>query len=133
MHHPLISVAAGPVRMVEIGKGGLCRGPGWTSGQWPLSKGHTTAQECANFCARKKGCTAFDLSEKKGKKFACFLYGHRDVEPAKALKGNCYTFMGNKFTEELANEEVLDEIEDVETESDVKDPAKFKLIGTCFL
>ena len=99
--------------MIEIGKG-LCRGQSWTSAKWPVDKGHLTAQECADSCARKKGCTAFDLSNKKGKTFACFLYGHTDVEPAKALKGNCYTYKGNTHTEDLANEEVLDELEDKE-------------------
>ena len=105
--------------MIEIGKG-LCRGQSWTSQKWPVDKGHLTAQECADSCARKKGCTAFDLSNKKGKTFACFLYGHSDVEPAKALKGNCYTYKGNVHTEDLANEEVLDELEDKEDEMDVK-------------
>ena len=79
--------------MIEIGKG-QCRGQDWSSKKWPVDKGHTTAQECADACARKKGCTAFDLSNKSGKKFACFLYGHQDVEPAQALKGNCYTYKG---------------------------------------
>ena len=121
--HDLIPDA--PVRMIEIGPG-LCRGPGWQDGKWPLDKGSMSAQECANACAKKKGCTAFDLSSKSSAvsgagsaagKFACFLYGHKDVEPANALKGHCYTFKGNLHTEQLANEEVLDEIEDQEDEA----------------
>ena len=104
-----------PVRMIEIGSG-LCRGPDWQSGNWPVVKGSISAQECANACAAKKGCTAFDLSSKVGSKFNCFLYGHKDVEPASAIKGHCYTYKGNPDTEELANEEHLDEIEDQEDE-----------------
>ena len=63
-----------PVRMIEIGYG-LCRGPEWQSGKWPIVKGSISAQDCANACAAKKGCTAFDLSNKVGKKFNCHLYG----------------------------------------------------------
>lgn len=107
-----------PVKMIEIGPG-MCRGQAWQQGKWPVDKGTLTAQECADACAKKKGCTAFDLSNGKGgKKFACFLYGHKDVEPAKALKGHCYTYKGNTVTEELANEQHLDEIEDQEDEKE---------------
>ena len=63
-----------PVRMIEIGYG-LCRGPEWQSGKWPIVKGSISAQDCANACAAKKGCTAFDLSNKVKKKFNCHLYG----------------------------------------------------------
>ena len=114
------------MRMIEIGSG-LCRGPGWQHGKWPVDKGSLSAQECADACAKKKGCTAFDLSSKKANKFKCFLHGHKEVEPAKALKGHCYTYKGNLHTEELANEQHLDEIEDQEVETGEK--AKFSLIG----
>ena len=62
--------------MIEIGYG-LCRGPEWQSGKWPIVKGSISAQDCANACAAKKGCTAFDLSKKAGKKFNCHLYGNK--------------------------------------------------------
>ena len=116
--------------MIEIGPG-LCRGSGWQGGKWPVDKGVRSAQECADACASKKGCTAFDLSP-KGNKFGCFLYGHKDVEPARALKGQCYTYKGNPHTEELAKEEHLDEIEDQEDEED-KDQGKIwiKWIKKC--
>ena len=81
-----LTISDAPVRMIEIGSG-LCRGPEWQSGKWPIVKGSISAQDCANSCATKKGCTAFDLSEKEGSKFSCFLYGHKDVEPASGLKG----------------------------------------------
>ena len=113
--------------MIEIGKG-QCRGKSWTFGRWPIDKGQVSAQECADACARKKGCTAFDLSNKSGKKFSCFLYGHQDVEPASGLKGICYTYQGNTHTEDLANEEVLDELEDQEDESD---QSKYCIINIC--
>ena len=109
--------------MVEIGKG-MCRGQGWSSGKWPIEKGHLIPQECADACAKRKGCTAFDLTDKSGKKFACFLYGHKDVEPATALKGTCYTYVGNVHTEELADEDQLDEIQD---EQEVDDGSKINL------
>ena len=87
--------------MIEIGYG-LCRGPKWQSDKWPIVKGQTKAQDCANSCAAKKGCTAFDLSEKVGNKFTCFLYGHKDVEPASGVKGHCYTYKGQLISKDIS-------------------------------
>jgi hypothetical protein len=42
---------------------GMCRGFGWTGGKWPIGKGEISVHECANACAAKAGCTAFDLSK----------------------------------------------------------------------
>ena len=120
-------ISEAPVRMIEIGPG-MCRGADWQAGKWPVDKGSMTAQECADACAKKKGCTAFDLSGKKGQKFTCFLYGHKEVEPARAIKGHCYTYKGNPVTEELANEEHLDELEDQEDE---KDTGNFSHLLNC--
>ena len=114
--------------MIEIGPG-MCRGKGWQDGKWPLDLNYQTAQDCADACAKKKGCTAFDLSAKKGKTYDCHLYRHKDVDPAKALKGQCFTYVGNEDTEALANEEHLDEIEDQADEGQNVEPAKFTLIG----
>lgn len=86
--------------MIEIGYG-LCRGPKWQSENWPIVKGQIKAQDCANSCAAKKGCTAFDLSEKVGNKFTCFLYGHKEVEPASGVKGHCYTYKGQLFSKDI--------------------------------
>ena len=48
-----------------------------------------------------KGCTAFDVHlpfdlqhhhrDKDSKEFVCTLYGHKDVESATAVPGDCYT------------------------------------------
>ena len=92
-------ISVTPAIMIEIGYG-LCRGPKWQSDKWPIVKGQTKAQDCANSCAAKKGCTAFDLSEKVGNKFTCFLYGHKDVEPASGVKGHCYTYKGQLISKD---------------------------------
>ena len=93
------SISDTPAIMIEIGSG-LCRGPEWQSEKWPIVKGQIKAQDCANSCAAKKGCTAFDLSEKVGNKFTCFLYGHKDVEPASGVKGHCYTYKGQLISKD---------------------------------
>ncbi len=103
--------------MVEIGKG-MCRGHGWSSKSWPMQLSYRIPQDCADECAKRPGCTAFDLSKKSGKKFVCNLYGHKDVEPAAAMKGTCYTYVGNELAEVLADDDVLDEIEDKTDEVD---------------
>jgi len=80
----------GKVHMAHLGKGS-CRGAGWTFKKWPVIKGFLSAQGCADACARKKGCTAFDLSEKQPDlTFDCTLYGHKKVAPASGVPGNCY-------------------------------------------
>jgi len=81
----------GPVHMALLGKG-RCRGPGWTFKKWPVLKGFQSARQCAEACAKKKGCTAFDLSDLKeeDKTFDCVLYGHKKVVPAHSVPGNCY-------------------------------------------
>ena len=64
-----------PAKFKIIGKG-LCRGPNWQAGKWPVDKGTKTRQICANSCRNRKGCVAFDLSppaDKEDKK-AQFIY-----------------------------------------------------------
>ena len=64
-------------------------------------------------------------SKDKWKK--CFIFiGHKEVEPASGVKGMCYTYKGNTETEELANEEHLDEIEDQEAEELAKQGKFYK-------
>ena len=53
--------------------------------------GRRTLEDCAEQCAMRKKCTAFDLSRPKKAKFDCLLYGHRNVTPAYAVKGECYS------------------------------------------
>jgi len=77
----------GPVYMAPLGGPGRCRGPGWTFKRWPVVKGPLAAQACAEACARRKGCTAFDLS---GDGAECALYGHQKVAPASGVPGRCF-------------------------------------------
>ena len=79
----------GPVHMALLGSG-RCRGPNWTSNKWPLLKGLTSPRQCAEECAKKKGCKAFDLSNQENSSFDCVLYGHTKVVPASGVPGNCY-------------------------------------------
>ena len=80
----------GPVHMALLGKG-RCRGPGWTFKKWPKLVGFKAPRQCAEACAKKKGCRAFDLSNiQEDKSFDCVLYGHSKVVPASGVPGNCY-------------------------------------------
>ena len=71
---------------------GQCRGKDWqgVSKSWPKTKGRKTLQDCANSCAGKDGCTAFDISQPEKKKFECVLYGHDHPESASGVPGECY-------------------------------------------
>ncbi len=62
----------GPVFMAPLGTG-RCRGSGWTVKKWPVLKGYKTAQDCAEACAKRKGCTAFDVSGAQADKTGCPL------------------------------------------------------------
>jgi hypothetical protein len=82
----------GPVYMAPLGRG-RCRGPGWTFKRWPILRGVLSPQSCAEACARRKGCTAFDLSEAvdaASGTFDCVLYGHAKVMAASGVPGTCY-------------------------------------------
>ena len=79
----------GPVHMALLGSG-RCRGPNWTSNKWPVLKGFTSPRQCAEECAKKRGCKAFDLSNPEDNSFDCVLYGHAKVVPASGVPGNCY-------------------------------------------
>ena len=79
----------GPVHMALLGNG-RCRGPVWTNKKWPVVKGYTSPRQCAEECAKKKGCKAFDLSSPQNNSFDCVLYGHTKVVPASGVPGNCY-------------------------------------------
>ena len=57
-------------RVSLLGRG-ACRGPGWQDGQWPLARGRTSLQECAQHCKTTPGCVAFDLSNKDGERWDC--------------------------------------------------------------
>ncbi len=71
----------------------MCRGEHWQKGRWPIGKGEISLQQCANACAAKAGCTAFDMSHQYGDKDhedECLLYGHKKVAPADQVPGSCY-------------------------------------------
>ena len=93
----------GPVFMAPLGKG-RCRGPGWTVRMWPVLKGYKTAQDCAEACAKRKGCTAFDVSNTQADKtMDCVLYGHKRVAPASGVPGTCYILSDKPYIHILVN------------------------------
>ena len=82
---------------------GMCRGEGWQRGRWPIGRGERSLQECANACAAKAGCTAFDLSHQYGEKDhedECLLYGHKKVAPASGVPGRCYVVVDDNDDDE---------------------------------
>ena len=94
-----------------LGKG-LCRGPNWQKGPWPVDKGTKTRQVCANACKKRLGCVAFDLSPPEASEdkddiamgeLQCNLFGHSDIIAASALKGNCYRLTGAEVVLEDAS------------------------------
>merc|ERR1712183_466590 len=57
-----------------LGVGG-CRGPGWSEGKWPLSRGRQDLDACCHLCETEAGCTSITVSAEGG----CLLFGHQDV------------------------------------------------------
>jgi len=92
-------------KFVHLGHG-MCRGAKWTDRRWPVVRGLKTLQDCANSCARKTGCTAFDVSKESDGKFDCMLYGHKHPVPAPGVPGECYTLPGAQYVEETHEVEV---------------------------
>jgi hypothetical protein len=76
--------------------------------------GKQTLEQCTKACVDTLACTAFDLSEKSGKKYTCNLYGHKDVIPASGVPGTCYTLFGSTLARKLAlkDEDFLEELEE---------------------
>ena len=107
---------------------GFCRGPKWTFSKWPIPKGRLTNQACAEECARKKGCTAYDISMASKGKFDCLLYGHKAVVPASGvskLPAKCFVLKGSTLSNLLDEEDIvtplgekaiIEEVEDDDTE-----------------
>ena len=101
--------SAGPVTPLLLGTG-FCRGPKWTFQKWPIPKGRLTLEDCAEECAKKKGCTAFDVSEQQKDKFDCLLYGHKGVVPATGvskLPAKCYVLKGSPLSKLLDEEDIV--------------------------
>ena len=122
---------SGPVFMAPLGKG-RCRGPGWTFKKWPVLKGFKTAQGCAEACARRKGCTAFDVSDSQpDNTFDCALYGHVKVAPASGVPGTCYVLSDKPgaVPQYIGSNAVLEEEEEDEEELEIKGPVHMALLG----
>jgi hypothetical protein len=51
-------------------------------------------QECADLCGGRRDCTAFDTSDPRGNKVRCWLFKHKDVVPASAVPGHCFSVVG---------------------------------------
>ena len=122
----------GPVYMAPLGRG-RCRGPGWTFKRWPVLKGVLSPQACAEACARRRGCTAFDLSAGgEGGALDCALYGHAKVVPASGVPGSCFVLSDSpgkvpaSFGVSVAVEE---EEEEEEAELEVKGDVDFHQLG----
>ena len=113
----------GPVVPLLLGDG-FCRGPKWTFNKWPIPKGRLTNQACAEECARKKGCTAYDISMASKGKFDCLLYGHKAVVPASGvskLPAKCFVLKGSTLSNLLVEEDIvtpLGEKANIEEEED---------------
>merc|ERR1712106_831308 len=120
----------GPVHMAMLGKG-RCRGPGWTFKKWPVLKGFLSPRQCAEECAKKKGCSAFDLSELQADNtFDCALYGHKKVEPASAVNGNCYILSEKEGVVPGGLSTVVDaEEDDEEEEEEITGPVHMAMLG----
>merc|ERR1719193_2555180 len=120
----------GPVHMAALGTG-RCRGEGWAFKKWPVLRGFTSAKGCAEACARKKGCTAFDLSERQeDNTFDCTLYGHKKVQPAYGVPGNCYVLSDKPgvLPSDIGAAAVEEEEED-DVELEVKGEVDFHPLG----
>ena len=121
----------GPVHMALLGKG-RCRGEGWTSKKWPVIKGILKAKACAEACARRKGCTAFDLSEEQeDRTFECGLYGHKKIQPASGVPGNCYVLSEKPgvLPGEIGAAAIEEEEQEVEEEIPVTGDVDYHQLG----
>ena len=117
-------VSEGKVEPVSLGTG-MCRGPVWQRGVWPIAKGFKSKKGCAEACARTKNCMGFDLSGETDKeKFKCFLYGDRRLSPASGVPGECFTLRDR--LDDLRHEDV-----DEDFFEDHKDDGKELKFGEC--
>ena len=138
-----VSKVEGPVEPVRLGKG-MCRGEDWTFGPWPLERGYKTLKGCAEECAKRKKCLAFDVSQEKTGKFQCLLYGHNPVIPAHGVPGECYSLKDrvedaididdddddDDDDDGIDNDEDDDLDEEDDDDEEVKPvPSKYRLLG----
>ncbi len=99
----------------------MCRGPDWSTGVWPLVLSRRSIAACAYECARRPRCTAFDVSgtDKKKDEHDCLLYGHRNVIPASAVPGECFTLKDRRDDLLLPDED--DDFDDDDDDNDDDD------------
>merc|ERR1712062_548648 len=69
---------------------GACRGLKWSEGTWPQLVQDRTIDECCTLCKSTRSCTAFSVGKGTKPKKPCFLYNHKDIQPASGLGGECY-------------------------------------------
>merc|ERR1712227_1032888 len=118
------NVVKGDVDFHLVGAG-RCRGSGWTFKKWPVIKGNIKPKECAIECAKKKGCTAFDVAPMQENINECALYGHKKVSPASGVPGECFQ-LGE------ADEVIIEENIDIpEIDDGVKHKHKHLGYGMC--
>ena len=109
---------------VSLGTG-MCRGPVWQRGVWPIARGFKSRKACAEACAKTKNCMGFDLSDETDKeRFKCFLYGDRRLAPASGVPGECFTLRDR--LDDLRHEDV-----DEDFFEDHKDDGKEIKFGEC--
>ena len=107
----IIFVSAGPIVPLLLGEG-LCRGPKWTFLNWPIPKGRLTNEDCAEQCAKKKGCTAYEISMEHKGKFDCLLFGHKGVVPTTGVSrihAKCYVLKGSPLSMLLDEEDIVEQ------------------------
>ena len=73
---------------------GACRGLKWSEGTWPQLVQDRTIDECCTLCKSTRSCTAFSVGKGTKPKKPCFLYNHKDIQPASGLGGECYKIIG---------------------------------------
>ena len=82
------------------------------------------AKDCATECAKKKGCTAFDIGVMGEGIDECALYGHKVVSSAYGVPGKCFA-LGASEDDDSEEEEEDDEEDEVE----LTENARFKHLG----
>merc|ERR1719450_2086444 len=110
---------------------GLCRGAGWQSNGFPKDVGMKSVDECASSCQKTKGCKAFDISNKDGKKFSCLLFGHSNIVPAasQSLSGACYTLGSSGAAAEESDDEEEESEDEEEMVIDIEGDVDVSLLG----
>lgn len=73
---------------------GACRGLKWNEGTWPQLVQDRTLDQCCTLCKNTRSCTAFSMGKGLANTKPCFLYNHKDIQPASGMGGECYKIIG---------------------------------------